>query len=192
MPINGSYPKKNYFEVKETWTWTPWPGFHIWCLFRTHCLQPLSTFQSIFQTVARNNSEKPVCLKISRAPNCVQNKARPGRAAPLGHAPHGPAPARSLWAPSSAHFHTSLLLLALLVPLPAMAWAYLLSASGKWLSSKGWFKCHCCSLSVLTQSRIYYSSRLTLPAEGTWCPSILYHSPSITVHYWIQLDLVSR
>ena len=75
MPINGSYPKKNYFEVEETWTWTPWPGFHIWCLFRTHCLQPLSTFQSIFQTVARNNSEKPVCLKISRAPNCVQNKA---------------------------------------------------------------------------------------------------------------------
>ena len=71
----------------------PRPGFHIWCLFWTHCLLPLSTFQSIFQTVARNNSEKPVCLKISRAPNCVQNRARPRWAALLGHAPRGPAPA---------------------------------------------------------------------------------------------------
>lgn len=75
------------------------------------CLQPLSTFQSIFQTVARNNSEKPVCLKISRAPNCLQNKAHPRMGSPAQPRPPWPSPCWiSLWPKQCALSHLAVII----------------------------------------------------------------------------------
>lgn len=89
----------------EAWTCVPSPvlppgpsssASRIWCLFWTHCLRSLSTFQSVLQTGDRNNFEKRVCLKISRAPNCLQTRIKSfpcwaWKGAPLCCAPGDPA-----------------------------------------------------------------------------------------------------
>lgn len=168
----------------------PQPGFHIWCLFRTHCLLPLSTFQSIFQTVARNNSEKPVCLKISRAPNCVQNRAGlDGQ--PCSATPPVAQPLLDHPVPQRAPSHLAVIIS------PASSFpcnGLVLPSFCVWLMA---FLQRLVQMSLLLPQLPDPKQNLLLqsldpPPEGTWCPSILYYLPSITVHYWIQLDLVSR
>lgn len=75
------------------------------------------------------------------------------------------------------HFHPLLLLLALASPSPCNILVLLPFFSSKWLSSNAQFQHLCHSISLLTQSRIYYPTHLA--HNGTSCIGVLYYLLSI-------------
>lgn len=197
MPINGSYPKEelllsqgDVYPGLSSGPGPPRPGFHIWCLFWTHCLQSPSTFQSVFQTVDRNNFEKPVCLKICRAPNCLQNKVLPrlGSHVPalLGHAPWSSLCWIPLCPKQCAFSHLTVIISpaspspcnGLVLPSFSL-WQMALLQSPVQISLR--------SLSFLTQSRIYYSTHLSPSmAPGAQAYYTTYHQLQYFILYsWI-------
>lgn len=145
MPTNGPYPKGELLLSQENVYWAlfslpdpPSPGFNIWHLFWIYCPQPLSTFQSVLQTIGQNNSEKLIFLRIARAPSCLQIKSFPCWAAtsqPLSATPAVVQPALALSVPGhSVHFRTCYS--SLPVPLPVVPLSYLLSPAGNGCPAK--------------------------------------------------------